>query len=82
MRVILSSNCSSTSSTWTYLSSSMLHLGAKINDGGLNLCMDWNTTRSHTVLSRSCVCLDGNDGGKCLDDPRSQWFKFIPADVD
>ncbi|XP_054778445.1 glycosyl hydrolase 5 family protein-like [Prosopis cineraria] len=71
-------NCNSHKSAWKSLSLSKLHLGIKQeNDHHLCLQKDSNTS---AIVTAKCICIR-NEDSLCLDDPRSQWFQFVPANV-
>ncbi|XP_047971004.1 glycosyl hydrolase 5 family protein-like [Salvia hispanica] len=69
------------SSKWKIVSSSGLHLAAQ--DGkGEYLCLEVNASDSR-IVTKKCLCV-GNDLSNlrtCVDNPQSQWFKFVAANV-
>ncbi|KAK6933827.1 Glycoside hydrolase, family 5 [Dillenia turbinata] len=65
---VLSTDCSSNQSTWTFASSSRLHLAASDQEGRL-LCLEMNSTNPHTIMTNTCICL--GDGSVCDRDPQS-----------
>ncbi|KAL5749990.1 hypothetical protein ACOSP7_024593 [Xanthoceras sorbifolium] len=75
---VLSSDCLSQQSAWKSVSNSKLHLAAK-DQHGEYLCLDKISAKSSKILTRKCICID--DDSDCLENPQSQWFKFISTNV-
>ncbi|XP_059318807.1 glycosyl hydrolase 5 family protein-like [Lycium ferocissimum] len=72
--VTLSKDCSE-QSTWKLASNYQL---SNVDENGKELCLDFDTNYSSSkVLVRKCVGLDG----KSIDNPQSQWFKLVSANV-
>ncbi|XP_028769654.1 glycosyl hydrolase 5 family protein-like [Neltuma alba] len=71
-------NCQSKqSSSWKSASLSKLHL-ATVDQHGKQLCLHQDANSS-TIVTRRCICI--LDDPTCLDDPRSQWFQFVPTNL-
>lgn len=71
-------NCETQKSSWKSLSLSKLHLGISWNHQQ-NLCLH-KDSNSSAIVTAKCICIDHRDS-LCLDDPRSQWFQFVPTNV-
>ncbi|XP_020213289.1 glycosyl hydrolase 5 family protein [Cajanus cajan] len=75
--VVVSDDCQSKTSSWKPESLSKLHL-ATVDQHGKQLCLEKDSNSSSIVTSK-CICI--NDDSLCLDDPRSQWFQLVAANV-
>ncbi|XP_028770449.1 glycosyl hydrolase 5 family protein-like [Neltuma alba] len=71
-------NCKSHKSVWKSLSLSKLHLGIQ-HENHHHLCLQKDPNTS-ALVSAKCVCIDDDDS-LCLEDPRGQWFQFVPTNV-
>lgn len=65
------------SSSWRSVSLSKLHL-ATMDQHGKQLCLH-KDLNSSSIVTRRCICVE--DDSTCLDDPRSQWFQFVPTNL-
>ena len=74
--VVVSTDCSSELTSWKFISASGLHLAVGQGSG---LCLEKDSTSSKLVTNR-CICVEDDDG--CIDNPQSQWFQFVPTNVD
>ncbi|KAI3407268.1 Mannan endo-1 [Psidium guajava] len=74
----LSNNCSSQQSAWRLISNSKLQV-ATMDVHGNRLCLDKKSNGSSVILTRKCICVDDDSG--CLENPQSQWFKFVPTNT-
>lgn len=77
----VSGDCSSNGSMWKFVSSSGLHLAAQAGEGKY-LCLEKNASDSQ-IVTKKCLCVgdDLADVPTCADNPQSQWFKLVPANV-
>nr|XP_016503837.1 PREDICTED: uncharacterized protein LOC107821894 [Nicotiana tabacum] len=72
--VTLSTDCSE-QSTWKFVSNYQL---SNHDENGTELCLDFDTYYSSSkVLVRKCIGLDE----KSNDNPQTQWFQFVSANV-
>ncbi|KAM3396693.1 glycosyl hydrolase 5 family protein [Capsicum galapagoense] len=72
--ITISTDCNE-QSTWKLASNYQL---SNIDENGKELCLDYDTYYSSSkVLVRKCVGLDG----KNIDNPQTQWFKFVAINV-
>ncbi|PSR91466.1 Endoglucanase [Actinidia chinensis var. chinensis] len=76
----ISGDCSGQQSMWALVSGSQFHIATKDNQGNF-LCLDWDSSKSSTILTKKCLCLgsDSKDVSKCEDNPQRQWFKLVPS---
>ncbi|KAK7274536.1 hypothetical protein RIF29_15630 [Crotalaria pallida] len=77
LSVAVSDDCQNQSSSWSPASLSRLHLATTDKDGH-QLCLQKDSNSSSIVASQ-CICVE--DDSLCLDDPRSQWFQLVAANV-
>ncbi|PWA81786.1 ricin B, lectin domain, Glycoside hydrolase [Artemisia annua] len=71
--VKLTTDCYAEQSTWRSISRFQI---ASKDVNGTDLCLDYDPNSSSKILSKKCVCR-GKYASKCLNNPQSQWFKFV-----
>lgn len=74
---IISTDCSSQLSKWTFTSSSKLQIAVQ-DEQGKHLCLQAKSDDSSILFTKRCMCL-GDD--YCLTNLQSQWFKLIASNM-
>ncbi|XP_073301211.1 glycosyl hydrolase 5 family protein-like [Primulina huaijiensis] len=77
---ILSGNCTGNQSQWELISDSKLQLASK-DEKGTYLCLELNHENSSMVVTNKCLCLDDDSDSSCQENPETQWFKLIFANI-
>ncbi|XP_017701932.1 glycosyl hydrolase 5 family protein-like [Phoenix dactylifera] len=76
--VLLSAECDDNRSVWGPVSSSWFQISG-MDAQGRHLCLERNSSNSNSIFTKKCLCLD-NLG--CSKNPQTQWFHFIPSNVE
>ncbi|KAK4266799.1 hypothetical protein QN277_023673 [Acacia crassicarpa] len=75
--VVVSDDNKCQSSSWKSVSLSKLHWST-MDQHGKQLCLHKDSNSSR-IMTKRCICIQ--DDSTCLDDPRSQWFQFVPTNL-
>nr|XP_010916958.2 glycosyl hydrolase 5 family protein [Elaeis guineensis] len=78
LSVLLSAECNDNQSFWGPVSSSWFQISG-MDAQGRNLCLERNSSNSDSIWTKECLCSD-NLG--CSKNPQTQWFRFIPSNVE